>query len=210
MQIIPAILTDQLGEAEAALIEYRSFSRVIHVDVLDDTLIPGRTLLPGHWPLVTGHLLSWHLMVAEPEQYVDDCLRYATDEIIVHAELGVGHLESVIRTLTAARVPIALAIKPETPVALIASELPKVQSAQVMTVEPGAQGRAFLHEQLPKLAELRRLRPTLKLSVDGGITPSTIHQLAGYRPDRVVVGSFLKPRDDLVERWETLKRAANF
>ena len=207
MQIIPAILTQDPAVVKAALDSYRALSRIIHVDVLDDTLVSGRTLAPEFWPLNSEFRISWHLMVAEPERYLDDCLRHATSEVIVHAELGVGHLESIFRELTKERVPIGLAINPATPVQLIASELQRVQSVQVMTVEPGRQGGEFLADQLPKLAELRVRQPNLKLAVDGGINPTTIHLLAAYRPDRVVVGSFLAPEPQLSEHWQQLQRA---
>ena len=207
---MPAVLTEQLVEAEAALVAFRPLSRVIHVDVMDGSIVPGKTLLPADWPLTSDYSISWHLMVAEPEQYIDDCLRHATDEIIVHAELGVGHLESIIRTLNHERVPIGLAINPETSIHLIASELPKVQSALVMTIEPGAQGQPFLQEELPKIAQLRNRYPNLKLAVDGGINPATIHSLLPYRPARVVVGSWLKVGPDLQKRWETLRRLSAF
>jgi ribulose-phosphate 3-epimerase len=207
MQIVPALLTRDVAVASRWFAAFRPLARTVHVDVLDDTLVPGTTLTPAELPHFQSTSVVWHLMVRDPVRMVDNCLKQTTTAVFVHAEVGTDALRSALRELQARHIPSGIALNPKTPIALVESELPLVQWIQIMTVEPGQQGGEFLAEPLAKLAELRIRYPHLKLAVDGGITEQTIHSIQRYRPAMLAVGSYLAPGPTLPSHWRELQRA---
>lgn len=209
VQIAPALLTDDLGEAEAGLTAFATLSRLLHVDVLDDSLVPGWTLSPSDLPNTTEFTAVWHLMVREPERYLPACSARRSTAVFVHAELGATHLASAIAAIHAHQLPAGIVLNPETPVSLIAPFVSAVAWVQVMTVEPGRQGASFLAEPLRKLTELSGLNPSLKLAVDGGIDEHTIHSVIRHRPAMITVGHYLAPGPQLERHWRVLQRAVS-
>lgn len=204
--IVPALLASTPQELERQLEKVAGLSPLLSYDVADGVLVSPATPWPGEYPLPPdGTAVFWHLMVRDPVAMLPACLRFPTKMIALHAEAD--GLPSALAQLASAGVPAGLAVNPETPVNVVEPWLERIDFVQVMTVEPGGQGRPFLPEQLAKLRELRTLRPELQLIVDGGVSRATIQEVGRHNVDYIVVGSALTKAEDPARAYEELERA---
>ncbi len=151
----------------------------IHVDVMDGHFVPNITFGPVivRWLRpVTPIPLEVHLMIAEPERYLDAFAEAGADTLIVHVE-GSIHLNRTVQAIHGLGKKAGVAINPATPAALLEEILPDVELALVMTVNPGFGGQEFIAGTLPKIRRVRsmidQIRPGCELEVDGGIEPHT-------------------------------------
>jgi ribulose-phosphate 3-epimerase len=151
----------------------------IHVDVMDGHFVPNITFGPVivRWLRpVTPIALEVHLMISEPERYLEAFAEAGADTLIVHQE-GSVHLNRTVQAIRALGKRAGVAINPATPASLLEEILPDLDLVLVMTVNPGFGGQEFLPGTLPKLRRVRRMiddaRPGCELEVDGGVEPHT-------------------------------------
>ena len=167
-------LGDQVREAE------RAGADRIHVDVMDGHFVPNISI----GPLVVRSLrpvtklpLETHLMISEPDRYLEDFVKAGSDTLIVHVE-GAIHLNRTIQKIRALGKKPGVVFNPATPVVAIEEVLPDVDLVLVMTVNPGFGGQEFIKGTLAKIRRVRemidKVRPGCDLEVDGGIEPHTI------------------------------------
>ncbi len=190
VKIAPSILAadfahlgDAVAEAEAAGADY------IHVDVMDGRYVPNITVgLPVVAALrrVTHLPLDVHLMIVEPERYLEAFARAGADILTVQVEACL-HLHRALQVLHSLGVRAGVALNPATPPLAISQVLRDLDLVLVMTVNPGFGGQALIPTMLPKIAEVRRMLDEAgspaELEVDGGISPQTAPQVvrAGAR-----------------------------
>lgn len=168
-----ARLGEQAREAEAAGVD------ALQVDVMDGRFVPNITFGPGVVralrPLVRLPL-DVHLMIVEPERYLADFVAAGADRLIVHQEACV-HLHRTLQAIRELGVQAGVTLNPSTPIVVLEDVLDLVDVIQVMTVNPGFGGQAFLHSQLDKIRRLRALLDgrglAIPIAVDGGIAPDT-------------------------------------
>jgi ribulose-phosphate 3-epimerase len=167
----------------------------IHVDVMDGHFVPNITFGPVvvRWLRpVTAIPLEVHLMIEEPDRYLDAFAGAGADTLIVHQE-GSIHLNRTIQAIHALGKRAGVAINPATPAAMIEEILPELDLVLVMTVNPGFGGQEFLPGTLPKLRKIRQMidqaRPGCELEVDGGIEPHTAPQAVLAGATVLVAGS---------------------
>jgi ribulose-phosphate 3-epimerase len=179
-----ARLGDQVREAEEAGADR------IHVDVMDGHFVPNLSMGPAivqSLRPVTRLPLEAHLMVTNPEKYLEPFARAGADSLLVHAELP-GHVE-VLRAIRRLGKNAGTVINPETPASLLTDEvLREVCLVLVMTVHPGFGGQAFMGECLEKVREIRR-RFAGEVEVDGGVDPETGRRCVEAGADVLVAGS---------------------
>ncbi|WP_314065120.1 ribulose-phosphate 3-epimerase [uncultured Vagococcus sp.] len=214
MKIAPSILSADFAnlERDIVLVE-KAGADYIHVDVMDGQFVPNITLGPNVVSAirpVTKLPLDVHLMIMNPERYVDDFAKAGADFIVVHQESTL-HLHRVLQMIRNAGVKAGVVINPATPVSAIKEVLPMVDLVLVMTVNPGFGGQAFIPECLSKIKELADLRKELELSyeieVDGGVAPETAKLCAEAGADVFVAGSYVYNSDSPKDRIQALRDA---
>lgn len=213
--IVPSILSadftclgDQVREAEAA------GAQRIQIDVMDGHFVPNITMGPMVVEAVrrcTGLPLEAHLMITNPQDYIETFAKAGADVIIVHQEVC-PHLHRVIQQIKATGKQAAVALNPSTPVFLLDDVLSLLDMVLVMTVNPGFGGQDFIPETLPKLTRLRHMLQERHLhcdiEVDGGIHEGTIPQVVRAGANLLVAGSAVYNERESVEQAVSRLRGA--
>ncbi|WP_017471842.1 ribulose-phosphate 3-epimerase [Amphibacillus jilinensis] len=195
-KIAPSILSanfaqlgEEIKEVEQAGADY------IHVDVMDGHFVPNITIGPlivDAVRPVTTLPLDVHLMITNPDQYIDAFVAAGADIISVHVETC-NHLHRTILAIKEKGVKAGLVINPATPIELVKPILPELDLLLFMTVNPGFGGQTFISSVLDKIKQADQWRKALGLNlefeVDGGINIDTAKQCADVGVDVFVAGS---------------------
>jgi ribulose-phosphate 3-epimerase len=216
VQIAPSILSAdfaRLGDAVATV--ERGGADLIHVDVMDGHFVPNITIgVPVVRSLkrVAKVPLDVHLMITDPDRYIDEFARAGAAMISVHAEV-LPHLQ---RTLTAIRdlgVRAGVALNPSTPIVAIEEVACDVDFVLVMSVNPGFGGQRFLPRSIAKVAEVRRLldragNTTAAIEIDGGIDQTTAPLVVEAGARILVAGSAIFSAPSPEQATRDLRAAA--
>ncbi len=213
--LVPSILSadftrlgEQVREAEAA------GAQRIQIDVMDGHFVPNITMGPMIVAAVrqcTRLPLEAHLMITNPERYIEDFAKAGADVIIVHQEVS-PHLHRVIQQIKAAGKQVGVALTPSTPVFMLTDVLSLLDLVLIMTVNPGFGGQEFIPETLPKVARIRRMLDERDLhcdvEVDGGIHEGTIAQVVRAGANLIVAGSAVyNQHESVAQAMERLRKA---
>lgn len=172
---------------------------VLHWDVMDGHFVPnlsyGAMLIERVRPL-TSAFFDAHLMISNPEKYVDDYIKAGCDSITVHIE-ALPEPQGLLDQLHSAGVVPGLAISPQTPLERIEPYLASCGLVLVMSVEPGFGGQSFIETSPERIRQLKSMiSPETILSVDGGVDPGTIGAAARAGANYFVVGSAIFSQSD--------------
>jgi len=172
-------------------------AHAVHLDVMDGHFVPNLSYgapVIADWRKRTDFPFDTHLMISEPGRYLDDFVAAGCDVIIFHIEVVPEPL-ALIERIQAAGCQAALALNPPTPFAAIAPYLDAVDAILVMSVMPGFGGQTFEASVLDKVRAARAVRPDLRISIDGGIKPTTATAAVAAGAGQLVAGSavFRKP-----------------
>ena len=167
----------------------------IHYDVMDGMYVPsisfGMPVLKSIRQC-TDLVLDVHMMVVDPDRYVEDFRKSGADIITVHAE-ACSHLDRVVNHIKETGAKAAVALNPATPLSALEYVLPELDMVLLMTVNPGFGGQKYIPYCTDKIRALRetadRMNPGLSIQVDGGINPATVRTVLEAGADNLVAGS---------------------
>lgn len=195
-QIAPSILSadfSRLGE-EIKAVE-KAGADLIHVDVMDGHYVPNITIGPGvvsSLRKTTALPFDVHLMIEDPDRYIDAFIDAGSNIITVHAE-AVIHLNRTVSYIRSKGIRAGVSLNPATPLSCVEEILPDIDLLLIMTVNPGFGGQKFISGMLPKI---RKAKETIRtrglgvlIEVDGGVTVENIGTLAEAGADIFVAGA---------------------
>jgi ribulose-phosphate 3-epimerase len=195
-QIAPSILSADFGKlADEVRACEAGGADLIHVDVMDGRFVPNLTIGPVVVEAVrraTRLPLDVHLMIVEPERYVEDFARAGADNITVHAEACM-HLHRVLQQIRGLGKRASVVLNPATPLSAIQHVLGDVSMVLLMSVNPGFGGQKYIPEVTAKIAELARMIRArglqVDIEVDGGVKVDNVDEPAGAGANVIVSGS---------------------
>jgi ribulose-phosphate 3-epimerase len=205
-KIAPSILSadftrlgEEINDVEKAGADY------IHIDVMDGHFVPNITIGPMIVKAarrVTDLPLDVHLMISEPDYFIEDFAEAGASIITVHAE-ALNHLHRTIHLIRDKGVRPGVVLNPATPLGVVEYVLDQLDIVVLMTVNPGFEAQKFIPEVIPKIRRLRKmvndLNLTLEIEVDGGIDPENIGRVSSAGADVFVAGSAIYYSKDYKE-----------
>ncbi len=216
LEIAPSILASnfaRLGE-EIRMVE-QAGAEVIHVDVMDGHFVPNISIgIPVVVSLrkATRLPLDVHLMIEQPEQYVEEFVRAGATRVLVHQEATV-HLDRTLAMIRERGAEAGAAINPATPVAMLSEVLDKLDTVLVMSVNPGFGGQKFIRGALEKIRQLNQWRSryngSFRIEVDGGVDLENIAELAQAGANTFVAGTSIFHASDPAGATRQLRKLAS-
>lgn len=212
IKIAPSILSadfSRLGDDIKAVEE--AGADYIHVDVMDGHFVPNITIGPlvvqAIRP-VTKLPLDVHLMIENPDRYIEEFAKAGADIISVHVEAS-PHLHRTVQLIKQQGVKAGVVINPATPVDSIKHIIQDVDLVLLMTVNPGFGGQAFIQSVVPKIKEVSDLVQTqglnVEIEVDGGVNPETARLCVEAGANVLVAGSAIYGKKDLKDAIKAIR-----
>ena len=186
--------------------------RWVHVDVMDGHFVPNISFGAPVMKCLNGKTdlpYDVHLMIENPDRYIEDFVSPQTAYITVHQE-ACTHLHRTVQNIKSKGIKAGVSINPATPVSTLQCILPDVDLVLIMSVNPGFGGQKFIPGALEKVRELAEIKRSENLDfvieIDGGITLDNIKEVMEAGVEMAVAGSAVFKADDVVQRVKDFKK----
>ena len=203
-KIAPSILSADFSNLEDQIKEVENGGAdIIHCDIMDGKFVPNITFGPVVVKAVrriTKLPIDVHLMIKDPDNFIEDFVEAGADYISVHQE-EVIHLHRTIAKIKELGVKAGVVVNPATPINTLSDILEYVDLVLVMSVNPGFGGQKFIESSLSKIEELKKIREDknldFEIEIDGGVTSANIEKISNAGCDIFVVGSSVFGEDNI-------------
>lgn len=210
--VAPSLLAADFLNLERDIIMLnRSEADWIHLDIMDGVFVPN---ISFGFPVinllkkVTQKPLDAHLMIVQPEKFIDDIATTGATFMNVHFE-ACKHLHRVVHEIRNKGMKPAVTLNPHTPVSLLEAILPDLEMVLLMSVNPGFGGQQFIENSVKKVAQLKEMilkqQTSTLIEVDGGVNLETGRRLVDAGADVLVAGSFVFSSADPEETIRMLR-----
>jgi len=211
-KIAPSILSADFSrlDEEVRAVE-KGGADLIHVDVMDGHFVPNITIGPlvvAGLKKLTSLPLDVHLMIEEPQRYIEVFAQAGSDWITVHAEVC-PQLKRMVKWIRQLKVRPGIVLKPATPLKMLYPVLDQIDLVLIMSVNPGFGGQSFIPSTLKKIERLRKIidqnHYPLEIEVDGGVKVENIREVSKAGGDIFVVGTGIFKTKDYEETIRQLR-----
>ena len=214
IKIAPSILAADFSKLAEEVKEVElAGAELIHIDVMDGHFVPNITMGPivvEALRPITNLPLDVHLMIENPDQYIEAFAKAGADYITVHVE-ACKHLHRTLQLIRSTGVKSGVVLNPHTPIETILHVLDEVDLVLFMTVNPGFGGQKFIHSVLPKVRQLADLiterNLSIEIEIDGGVNEETIIPCVEAGATILVAGSAIYSEGDRSEALQRIKAA---
>ena len=210
-RLAPSILSadfSKLGE-QVAQIE-KAGAHVIHVDVMDGHFVPNISFGAAVMKSLLGKTkmpFDVHLMIENPDQYLEEFATDNTEIITVHVE-ACPHLHRTVQHIKSLGIKAGVSLNPATPISVLDSIIEDIDLVLIMSVNPGFGGQKYIPSSLEKIKALKELKekrnPNLEIAIDGGITIENIKMVTDAGVELVIAGSSVFGAPDIDKRVKEL------
>lgn len=215
-KLAPSILSADFSKLAAEVQEVeKAGAHLVHFDAMDGQFVPNITIGPLVAKSLTGKtglMLDVHLMIADPDRYIEEFVTPQTEYITVHAEACL-HLHRTIQLIKSLGVKAGVALNPATPLNVLDYVLEDLDMVLIMSVNPGFGNQKFIPQTLDKLKEIAKIREErgldFEIEIDGGVGLSNIAEISAAGADIMVAGSAVFGAENREERVAELIRLMN-
>ncbi len=210
--IAPSLLAANFLNLESEIeMLNRSEADWIHLDIMDGVFVPNLSFgfpVIDHLKRVTQKVLDVHLMIVQPEKFINEIAATGATYMNVHYE-ACTHLHRVVQEIRKKGMKPAVTLNPHTPVSVLEDILPDLEMVLLMSVNPGFGGQEFIEHSVKKTAMLKemilRQQTSTLIEVDGGVNLETGKRLVDAGADVLVAGSFIFSSSNPQETIHQLK-----
>ncbi|KPN81274.1 Ribulose-phosphate 3-epimerase [Apilactobacillus kunkeei] len=213
IKVAPSILSADYLNLQRDIEKVEKDAELLHIDVMDGSFVPAISYGPNWVPQIrkiSNLVLDVHLMVVNPERFVDEFADKGADIIGVHVE-ATPHIHRALQMIKNKGVKAEVVINPGTPVEAIKPVLYMVDQVLVMTVNPGFGGQKFLDETVKKIKQLDDIKKAegydFDIEIDGGVNNETVQAAAKAGATVAVAGSYVFGAENPAERIQAIKEA---